>query len=190
MKNRAQTIILKKERLTTGCILTGQTPDERRKEYEADITYGTNNEFGFDYLRDNMAWQTSDCVQRGHNFVIVGEVDSILIDEARAPLIISGPEAGRAVEPVNPAAVPRRSPCAADAARRGRLPAASERRGRPGRRFPHAPGSPTGRRAGRRRRRGRWRPTGPDPSTPCVPHRPASRGSCRCGPRRGRVRGS
>ena len=77
--------------LTTGCILTGQTPDERRKEYEADITYGTNNEFGFDYLRDNMAWQTSDCVQRGHNFVIVDEVDSILIDEARTPLIISGP---------------------------------------------------------------------------------------------------
>ena len=141
-----------------------------------------------------MAWQTSDCVQRGHK-KIVGEVDSILIDEARAPLIISGPEAGRAVEPVNPAAVPcrspsRRSPCAASAARRGRLPAASERRGRPGRRFPRAPGSPTGRRAGRRRRRGRWRPTGPDPSTPCVPRGPASRGSCRCGPRRGRVRGS
>ena len=82
--------------LTTGCILTGQTPDERRKEYEADITYGTNNEFGFDYLRDNMAWQTSDCVQRGHNFVIVDEVDSILIDEARTPLIISGPADGDA----------------------------------------------------------------------------------------------
>ena len=82
--------------LTTGCILTGQDSDERRKEYAADITYGTNNEFGFDYLRDNMAWQTSDLVQRGHNFVIVDEVDSILIDEARTPLIISGPAEGDA----------------------------------------------------------------------------------------------
>ncbi|MDO4887517.1 MAG: preprotein translocase subunit SecA [Actinomycetaceae bacterium] len=77
--------------LKTGCIVTGQTPEQRRKEYAADITYGTNNEFGFDYLRDNMAWQTDDLVQRGHNFVIVDEVDSILIDEARTPLIISGP---------------------------------------------------------------------------------------------------
>ncbi|MDN6487719.1 MAG: DEAD/DEAH box helicase, partial [Ancrocorticia sp.] len=66
--------------LTTGCILSGQTPEQRRKEYAADITYGTNNEFGFDYLRDNMAWKTADLVQRGHNFVIVDEVDSILID--------------------------------------------------------------------------------------------------------------
>ena len=82
--------------LTTGCILTGQDSDERRKEYAADITYGTNNEFGFDYLRDNMAWQTSDLVQRGHNFVTVDEVDSILIDEARTPLIISGPAEGDA----------------------------------------------------------------------------------------------
>ncbi|CAM3169832.1 preprotein translocase subunit SecA [Actinomyces slackii] len=80
--------------LTTGCILTGQTPAERRKQYACDITYGTNNEFGFDYLRDNMAQRTEDLVQRGHAFVIVDEVDSILIDEARTPLIISGPASG------------------------------------------------------------------------------------------------
>ena len=67
------------------------SPAERREAYAADITYGTNNEFGFDYLRDNMAWSLSDCVQRAHNFAIVDEVDSILIDEARTPLIISGP---------------------------------------------------------------------------------------------------
>src|SRR5690554_5672567 len=82
--------------MTTGCILSGQTPAERREQYEADITYGTNNEFGFDYLRDNMAWQSSDMVQRGHQFAIVDEVDSILIDEARTPLIISGPSSGEA----------------------------------------------------------------------------------------------
>jgi preprotein translocase subunit SecA len=82
--------------MTTGCILSGQTPAERRTQYEADITYGTNNEFGFDYLRDNMAWQASDMVQRGHYFAIVDEVDSILIDEARTPLIISGPASGEA----------------------------------------------------------------------------------------------
>ncbi|MGH8322507.1 MAG: preprotein translocase subunit SecA, partial [Steroidobacteraceae bacterium] len=63
----------------------------RREQYAADITYGTNNEFGFDYLRDNMAWQLEDCVQRGHHYAVVDEVDSILIDEARTPLIISGP---------------------------------------------------------------------------------------------------
>ena len=63
----------------------------RREQYAADITYGTNNEFGFDYLRDNMAWSAADLVQRGHNFAIVDEADSILIDEARTPLIISGP---------------------------------------------------------------------------------------------------
>ena len=80
--------------LTTGCILTGQTPAERRKQYASDITYGTNNEFGFDYLRDNMAQRPEDLVQRGHAFVIVDEVDSILIDEARTPLIISGPATG------------------------------------------------------------------------------------------------
>jgi preprotein translocase subunit SecA len=77
--------------LEVGVILAQMTPDERRKSYEADITYGTNNEFGFDYLRDNMAWGLDECVQRGHNFAIVDEVDSILIDEARTPLIISGP---------------------------------------------------------------------------------------------------
>ncbi len=82
--------------MTTGCILAGQTPAERREQYAADVTYGTNNEFGFDYLRDNMAWQTADMVQRGHYFAIVDEVDSILIDEARTPLIISGPASGEA----------------------------------------------------------------------------------------------
>ena len=77
--------------LKVGVILASMTPAERREAYAADITYGTNNEFGFDYLRDNMAWSLIDCVQRGHNFAIVDEVDSILIDEARTPLIISGP---------------------------------------------------------------------------------------------------
>ena len=82
--------------MTTGCIISGQDPNERREQYLADITYGTNNEFGFDYLRDNMAWQQQDMVQRGHFFAIVDEVDSILIDEARTPLIISGPSSGEA----------------------------------------------------------------------------------------------
>ena len=82
--------------MTTGVILSGQTPAERKQQYAADITYGTNNEFGFDYLRDNMAWQAQDMVQRGHHFAIVDEVDSILIDEARTPLIISGPSSGEA----------------------------------------------------------------------------------------------
>src|SRR5580704_4924317 len=77
--------------LDVGVILSNMEPDERRKAYAADITYGTNNEFGFDYLRDNMAWGLDECVQRGHPFAIVDEVDSILIDEARTPLIISGP---------------------------------------------------------------------------------------------------
>src|SRR5215831_12319303 len=77
--------------LTVGVILADMEPDERRKQYAADVTYGTNNEFGFDYLRDNMAWSLEECVQRGHVFGIVDEVDSILIDEARTPLIISGP---------------------------------------------------------------------------------------------------
>jgi len=77
--------------LKVGVILASMTPAERREAYAADITYGTNNEFGFDYLRDNMAWSLEDCVQREHNFAIVDEVDSILIDEARTPLIISGP---------------------------------------------------------------------------------------------------
>ncbi len=82
--------------MTTGVILSGQTPAERREQYAADITYGTNNEFGFDYLRDNMAWQPQDLVQRGHYFAVVDEVDSILIDEARTPLIISGQASGEA----------------------------------------------------------------------------------------------
>jgi preprotein translocase subunit SecA len=77
--------------LSTGVILPSMKPDERREAYSCDITYGTNNELGFDYLRDNMASSLEECVQRGHRFAIVDEVDSILIDEARTPLIISGP---------------------------------------------------------------------------------------------------
>ncbi|CAA9354056.1 MAG: Protein translocase subunit SecA [uncultured Nocardioidaceae bacterium] len=77
--------------LTVGIVVPELRPDQRRESYAADVTYGTNNEFGFDYLRDNMANALEDCVQRGHNFAIVDEVDSILIDEARTPLIISGP---------------------------------------------------------------------------------------------------
>src|ERR1700712_5258333 len=77
--------------LTVGKILNDLPPERRRASYECDITYGTNNEFGFDYLRDNMAWSAEDLVQRGHNYAVVDEVDSILIDEARTPLIISGP---------------------------------------------------------------------------------------------------
>ena len=76
--------------LTVGLIIHDKTPAERREAYAADVTYGTNNEFGFDYLRDNMAIYKQEMVQRGHNFVIVDEVDSILIDKARTPLIISG----------------------------------------------------------------------------------------------------
>ena len=76
--------------LTVGLVIPGMEPDERRKAYAADITYCTNNELGFDYLRDNMAIYKHELVQRGHNFAIVDEVDSILIDEARTPLIISG----------------------------------------------------------------------------------------------------
>src|ERR671926_244458 len=77
--------------LSVGVILSEMPPAVRREQYAADITYGTNNEFGFDYLRDNMAWNAKDMVQRGHNFAVVDEADSILIDEARTPLIISGP---------------------------------------------------------------------------------------------------
>ena len=76
--------------LRTGLVVPGLSPDEKREAYAADITYGTNNEFGFDYLRDNMVIYKSQQVQRGHAFAIVDEVDSILIDEARTPLIISG----------------------------------------------------------------------------------------------------
>jgi preprotein translocase subunit SecA len=77
--------------LTVGVIVHGLDDEERKAAYACDITYGTNNEFGFDYLRDNMKYDLAQMVQRGHNFAIVDEVDSILIDEARTPLIISGP---------------------------------------------------------------------------------------------------
>src|SRR5262245_24445639 len=77
--------------LSVGVIVPELRPDERREAYNCDITYGTNNELGFDYLRDNMAASLEECVQRGHSFAIVDEVDSILIDEARTPLIISRP---------------------------------------------------------------------------------------------------
>jgi preprotein translocase subunit SecA len=77
--------------LEVGVILSQMRPSERQRMYNCDITYGTNNEFGFDYLRDNMSWSLEECVQRGHNFAMVDEADSILIDEARTPLIISGP---------------------------------------------------------------------------------------------------
>ncbi|WP_103501364.1 MULTISPECIES: preprotein translocase subunit SecA [unclassified Streptomyces] len=77
--------------LTVGCITGGMPPAKRREQYACDITHGTNNEFGFDYLRDNMAWSREELVQRGHFFAVVDEADSILIDEARTPLIISGP---------------------------------------------------------------------------------------------------
>ena len=80
--------------MSTGIILSGQNPETRREQYMSDITYGTNNEYGFDYLRDNMAQSAGDLVQREHFFAIVDEVDSILIDEARTPLIISGPASG------------------------------------------------------------------------------------------------
>src|ERR1700683_550845 len=77
--------------LTVGCIVHGLSEQQRREAYACDVTYGTNNEFGFDYLRDNMASSTAAMVQRPHSYAIVDEVDSILIDEARTPLIISGP---------------------------------------------------------------------------------------------------
>ena len=90
---------------------TGSTTTERAKSYAADITYGTNNEFGFDYLRDNMKYELHQMTQRGHNFAVVDEVDSILIDEARTPLIISGPSDDKsdlynAVDKVIPRLVP------------------------------------------------------------------------------------
>ncbi|MBV9992409.1 MAG: preprotein translocase subunit SecA [Alphaproteobacteria bacterium] len=81
--------------LTVGCIVHGLTDDQRRENYACDVTYGTNNEFGFDYLRDNMKYSIATMVQRGHSFAIVDEVDSILVDEARTPLIISGPTEDR-----------------------------------------------------------------------------------------------
>ncbi|HEY9055172.1 MAG TPA: preprotein translocase subunit SecA, partial [Rectinemataceae bacterium] len=89
--------------LQVGCILSSMDNEARRLAYSRDITYGTNNEFGFDYLRDNMTWDPAARVQRGHNYCIVDEIDSILIDEARTPLIISGPadDDTRTVEEVN-----------------------------------------------------------------------------------------
>ena len=97
--------------MTVGCILHGLTDEERRAAYGADITYGTNNEFGFDYLRDNMKYSIETMVQRGHAYVIVDEVDSILVDEARTPLIISGPtedltEMYRKVDALIPSLIP------------------------------------------------------------------------------------
>lgn len=90
--------------ITTGCITTDLDPEDRKKEYNCDITYGTNNEFGFDYLRDNMVGDAGEMVQRPHNFAIVDEVDSVLIDEARTPLIISGPvhQSDHRYEEMNP----------------------------------------------------------------------------------------
>src|SRR5262250_3117839 len=82
--------------LTVGCIVHELNDDQRREQYGCDVTYGTNNELGFDYLRDNMKMRAQEMVQRGHYFSIVDEVDSILIDEARTPLIISGPVEDRA----------------------------------------------------------------------------------------------
>ena len=82
--------VYKRLGLSVGFILNNMTPEQRRQNYNCDITYGTNNEFGFDYLRDNMALQKEDLVQRDHAYAIVDEVDSVLIDEARTPLIISG----------------------------------------------------------------------------------------------------
>ncbi len=77
--------------LSVGCLTSDLNEEERKAAYNCDITYATNNELGFDYLRDNMKFNSEDMVQRGHNFAIIDEVDSILIDEARTPLIISGP---------------------------------------------------------------------------------------------------
>ncbi len=77
--------------LQLAVLLNTMDPQQRKEQYNADITYGTNNEFGFDYLRDNMAIEKEGQVQRGHNYSIVDEVDSVLVDEARTPLIISGP---------------------------------------------------------------------------------------------------
>ncbi|HEX2815492.1 MAG TPA: DEAD/DEAH box helicase, partial [Phenylobacterium sp.] len=81
--------------LTVGTIVHGLSQEQRQRSYQSDVTYGTNNEFGFDYLRDNLVYEAGEMVQRGHNFAIVDEVDSILIDEARTPLIISGPTEDR-----------------------------------------------------------------------------------------------
>ena len=109
--------------MTVGVIVHGLDDDQRRQAYAADITYGTNNEFGFDYLRDNMKYDMAQMVQRGHAFAIVDEVDSILVDEARTPLIISGPSEDRsglyvAVDTIIPAACARRLRARREAAHR------------------------------------------------------------------------
>ena len=101
--------------MTVGCIVHGLNDEQRREAYAADITYGTNNEFGFDYLRDNMKYTLSAMAQRGHAYAIVDEVDSILVDEARTPLIISGPtedqsETYRAVDALMARSAPPTSP--------------------------------------------------------------------------------
>ena len=88
--------------MTVGVIVHGLSQAQRQAAYAADITYGTNNEFGFDYLRDNLVYEKEEMVQRGHNFAIVDEVDSILIDEARTPLIISGPTEDRSPSSTRP----------------------------------------------------------------------------------------
>ena len=116
--------------LTVGVIKNAQSQPEKRAAYACDITYGTNNEFGFDYLRDNLAFRLEERVQRGLAFAVVDEVDSILIDEARTPLIISGPGGGehRAVPEDQPAGA------AADAPEgRGRPRATTRSRRRPSR---------------------------------------------------------
>jgi preprotein translocase subunit SecA len=101
--------------LSVGVIVHGLDDNERRAAYASDITYGTNNEFGFDYLRDNMKYDLAQMVQRGHSFAIVDEVDSILVDEARTPLIISGPTEDRCPDP---AAFGERCGCRREAALR------------------------------------------------------------------------
>ena len=123
--------------LTVGKILNDLPPEKRRAAYNADITYGTNNEFGFDYLRDNMAWSLDDLVQRGHDFAVVDEVDSILIDEARTPLIISGPAEENQRWYLEFARMAPRMK--RDAALRGRRGQAHRRRHRGGRRVRRGP---------------------------------------------------
>ena len=105
--------------LTVGVILPNRPPAEHRDAYACDITYGTNNEFGFDYLRDNMSWSGEELVQRGHFFAIVDEVDSILIDEARTPADHLWP--GRAVRPLVRRVLPGGQPATGRQGRRGRL---------------------------------------------------------------------
>jgi preprotein translocase subunit SecA len=107
--------------MSTGVIVQGLSQGQRKQAYNSDVTYGTNNEFGFDYLRDNLAYSRQEMVQRGHNFCIVDEVDSILIDEARTPLIISGPTEDRSeLYKILDATIRDRSCCRKRAARSSR----------------------------------------------------------------------